>query len=126
MENFGIFSDNLTYIKAIWYIVFPFGKVVVILYIFPVLVNCVKKYLATLVTLRPTHLVPPKLEHADLRTREPRPRRVVASLLFPDDNQGVVNREVGHLEQILGVSKSFQKVFQNKSRIIWKNINSLI
>jgi hypothetical protein len=49
MENVGIFYVQVEYITAIWYILWSFGKFVVILYIFsPVLVYCVKKNLATL------------------------------------------------------------------------------
>jgi hypothetical protein len=50
MENVGIFYGHLGYFAAIWYILWPFGNVVVIWYIFsPVLVCFVKKNLATLV-----------------------------------------------------------------------------
>jgi hypothetical protein len=51
MENIGIFYGHLEYFTAIWYILWPFGNVVVIWYLyiyFPILVNCVKKNLATL------------------------------------------------------------------------------
>jgi hypothetical protein len=34
MENIGIFYGQLEYFTAIWYVVWPFGKVVVIWYIF--------------------------------------------------------------------------------------------
>jgi hypothetical protein len=35
MENVGMFYDRLEYITAIWYILWPFGNFVVILYISP-------------------------------------------------------------------------------------------
>jgi hypothetical protein len=35
MEKAGIFYGHLEYFKVIWYILWPFGNVVVILYIFP-------------------------------------------------------------------------------------------
>jgi hypothetical protein len=35
MENEGIFFGNLEYFTVIWYILWPFGNAVVILYIFP-------------------------------------------------------------------------------------------
>jgi hypothetical protein len=35
MENAGIFYGHLEYFTAIWYIVWSFGNVVVIWYIFP-------------------------------------------------------------------------------------------
>jgi hypothetical protein len=35
MENAGIFYGNLEYFMVIWYILWPFGNVVVIWYIFP-------------------------------------------------------------------------------------------
>jgi hypothetical protein len=47
MENVGIFLAHLKYTMTIWYILRPFGKVVAI---FPRLVNCIKKNLATLGT----------------------------------------------------------------------------
>jgi hypothetical protein len=34
MENAGIFYAHLGYFTVIWYILWPFGNVVVILYIF--------------------------------------------------------------------------------------------
>jgi hypothetical protein len=39
---------DLEFITAVWYILCPFGNLVVIWYIFPVLVYCVKKNMATL------------------------------------------------------------------------------
>jgi hypothetical protein len=42
MKNVGIFYGNLVYFVAIWYILWSFW------YIFPVLVICTKKNLATL------------------------------------------------------------------------------
>jgi hypothetical protein len=41
----GIFYGNLLYFMVIWNILMPFGNVVAIWYIFPVLVYCVKKNL---------------------------------------------------------------------------------
>jgi hypothetical protein len=38
VENVGKFCGHLEYITAIWYILWPFGNVVLIWYIFPVLV----------------------------------------------------------------------------------------
>jgi hypothetical protein len=35
MENAGIFYGHLEYFTAIWYILWPFGNVVVIWYMFP-------------------------------------------------------------------------------------------
>jgi hypothetical protein len=35
MKNAGIFYGHLEYFTAIWYILWPFGNVVVIWYIFP-------------------------------------------------------------------------------------------
>jgi hypothetical protein len=35
MENAGIFYGHLEYFTVIWYILWPFGNVVVIWYIFP-------------------------------------------------------------------------------------------
>jgi hypothetical protein len=49
MENVGIFYAHLEYIMAILCILWSFGNFVVILLIFPVLVHCVKKNLATLI-----------------------------------------------------------------------------
>jgi hypothetical protein len=49
LENAGIFYGHLEYFSVIWYILWPFGNVVVIWYIFPRLdtyMYCVKKYLA--------------------------------------------------------------------------------
>jgi hypothetical protein len=49
VEKFGIFHGHLERIKmAIWYILNPFGNFVAIWHVFPVLVFCVKKNLATL------------------------------------------------------------------------------
>jgi hypothetical protein len=55
MENIGIFYGHLVYFTLIWYILCPFGifyghlvYFVVIWTIFPVLVRCSKKNLATL------------------------------------------------------------------------------
>jgi hypothetical protein len=48
MENVDILYGHLEYFTAIWHIVWPFGKVVVIWYIFPVLVYCINKNLASL------------------------------------------------------------------------------
>jgi hypothetical protein len=47
-ENVGEFYGHLEYFTAIWYTFWPLVNVVVIWYIFPVLVYCVKKNLATL------------------------------------------------------------------------------
>jgi hypothetical protein len=55
MDNVGIFCDNMEYFTAIWYILWPYGNLVVIWYIFPCLVNCVKKNLATLVGTSPAY-----------------------------------------------------------------------
>jgi hypothetical protein len=35
MENAGVFYDHLEYFTVIWYILWPFGNVMVIWYIFP-------------------------------------------------------------------------------------------
>jgi hypothetical protein len=35
MENIGIFYNHLKYIMAIWYIIWPYGNLVVIWYIYP-------------------------------------------------------------------------------------------
>jgi hypothetical protein len=48
MENAGIFYGHLEYFTVIWYILWPFGNVVVIWYILPRFVYCVKTNLATL------------------------------------------------------------------------------
>jgi hypothetical protein len=49
MENAGIIYIHLEYFTVIWYILWPFGNVMVILVYFPsFLVNFVKKNLATL------------------------------------------------------------------------------
>jgi hypothetical protein len=48
MEKVGIFYARLEYIAAVRYILWPFGNLVVIQYIYPVLVYCGKKNLATL------------------------------------------------------------------------------
>jgi hypothetical protein len=48
MEKIGIFNSHLEYIMNIWYILWPFGNLMAIWYIFPILVYCVKKNLATL------------------------------------------------------------------------------
>jgi hypothetical protein len=49
MENAGIFYGHLEYFTVIWYILWPFGNVVVIWYIFHCFgIFCVKKNLATL------------------------------------------------------------------------------
>jgi hypothetical protein len=50
LEDVEIFYGHLEYFRAIWYILWPFGKVVVIWYVYftPVLAYCVKKNLATL------------------------------------------------------------------------------
>jgi hypothetical protein len=53
---FGILFGHLVYCLAIWYIVWPFGNLVAIWYIFPVVVNFVKKNLATLATSPPPQL----------------------------------------------------------------------
>jgi hypothetical protein len=45
IENVGIIYGHLVYFTAIWYILWPFGNLLVI---FPALVYCVKKNLATL------------------------------------------------------------------------------
>jgi hypothetical protein len=51
MENVGISNGHLEYFTAIWYILWSFGNVVIIWYIYfsQFLVYCVKKYLVTLV-----------------------------------------------------------------------------
>jgi hypothetical protein len=49
LENIGIFYGHWKHFTDIWYILWLFGNVVVIWYIFPVLEYCVKKTLATLV-----------------------------------------------------------------------------
>jgi hypothetical protein len=50
LEDVDIFYCHLEYFTAIWHILWPFGKVVVIWYVYftPVLAYCVKKNLATL------------------------------------------------------------------------------
>jgi predicted membrane-bound spermidine synthase len=49
MEKTGILYGYLEYIAAIWYILWLFGNLVTVRYIFsPVLVYCVEKNLATL------------------------------------------------------------------------------
>jgi hypothetical protein len=55
IENVGIFYGHLVYFKAVWSILWPFGifydhliYFMAIWYIFPVLVCCIKKNLATL------------------------------------------------------------------------------
>jgi hypothetical protein len=48
MENVGSFCGHLEYITAVWYIIGPFGNLVVSWYFFPVLIYCIKKNLATL------------------------------------------------------------------------------
>jgi hypothetical protein len=48
-EDVGTFYGRLVYFKASWYILWPFGFYGVFLYIFPVLVRCTEKNLATLV-----------------------------------------------------------------------------
>jgi hypothetical protein len=48
IENVDTFYGHLHYFAASWNILWPLGNVVVIWYIFPVLVYCVKKNLATL------------------------------------------------------------------------------
>jgi hypothetical protein len=50
MENVGIFFGHLDYFTVIWYILWPFGNVMVIWYIFPRFVPRVKKNLPTLIT----------------------------------------------------------------------------
>jgi hypothetical protein len=49
IENVAIFCGHLEYFKAIWYILRSLGNAVAI---FPVLVCCVKKNLATLISGR--------------------------------------------------------------------------
>jgi hypothetical protein len=50
LVNFGAhWNADLEYIKAIWYILWPFGNLLAIWYIFPILVFRVKKNLATLI-----------------------------------------------------------------------------
>jgi hypothetical protein len=49
MENVGIFYGHKEYFMAVCYILWPFGSLVVFWYIFPCLVFCVKKNLATLI-----------------------------------------------------------------------------
>jgi hypothetical protein len=48
MEDVGTFYDHLVYFTTIWYVLLPFGTFMVIWYVFPVLVCCTKKNLATL------------------------------------------------------------------------------
>jgi hypothetical protein len=63
---FGIFYGHLEYFMAIWNIlwpfgilgIWPFGKLVVIWYIFPVLVHCIEKNLAALRGRTTTSLMP--------------------------------------------------------------------
>jgi hypothetical protein len=53
MGNIGIYYDNLEYLRLFGIVyVWLMGNFVVIWYIFPVLVNCARKNLATLVSLR--------------------------------------------------------------------------
>jgi hypothetical protein len=47
MKNVGIFYGHVEYFTANGCFLWPFGKVVVIWYLFPVLVHCVMKNLAT-------------------------------------------------------------------------------
>jgi hypothetical protein len=54
--SFGIFYSHLEYFTAIWYILRPFGNVVAIWYIFPLLVYCVKKNLATQLLIPTTQI----------------------------------------------------------------------
>jgi hypothetical protein len=59
VEHVGLFYGHLEYIKAVWYIVCPYGNLGAVWFIWfsPVLVNCLKKNLATLgvylCTIRP-------------------------------------------------------------------------
>jgi hypothetical protein len=48
LENVDIFYGHLKHFTDIWDILWPFGTFVFIRYIFPVLVSCTKKNLATL------------------------------------------------------------------------------
>jgi hypothetical protein len=48
MEDVGIFYTHLVHFTVFWYILWTFGIFVVIWYIFPVLVFCIKKNLAPL------------------------------------------------------------------------------
>jgi hypothetical protein len=48
MENVVIYSGHLEYFTTIGHILWAFGNLVVIWYIFPTLVYCTKKNLATL------------------------------------------------------------------------------
>jgi hypothetical protein len=48
MEDFGMFYGHLVYFTAIWYISGLFGIFQSYLVYFPILVNCTKKNLATL------------------------------------------------------------------------------
>jgi hypothetical protein len=43
MENDGIFYGHLEYLSVIWYILGPFGNVVIIWYIFPLFGMCQDK-----------------------------------------------------------------------------------
>jgi hypothetical protein len=43
MQNIGIFYGNMEYILAIWYIIWPFGNLVVFWYISPFLVYFVSR-----------------------------------------------------------------------------------
>jgi hypothetical protein len=52
MEKVDVFYGQLEYITDIWYILWPHGNLAAIWYIFPVLVYCVNKNLATLVGAR--------------------------------------------------------------------------
>jgi hypothetical protein len=51
MENAGIFCGHLEYFTVVWYILWPFCNVVVIWYFSLVLVYCVEKNLATLISM---------------------------------------------------------------------------
>jgi hypothetical protein len=56
MENAGIFYGHLKYFMVIWYMLWPFGNVVVIWYIFLRFGTfCVKKNLATLAETIPRY-----------------------------------------------------------------------
>jgi hypothetical protein len=52
MEDVGIFNGHLVYFTAIWCILWTFGLFCSNLYMYPVLVYCTKKNLATLLPIR--------------------------------------------------------------------------
>jgi hypothetical protein len=53
---FVLFYNHLVYFTAIWYILLPFGKYCgYLVYIFPVLVCCTKKNMATMCAISPRY-----------------------------------------------------------------------